>query len=185
MNEDTTSILPKDNHALPDQTNTTNNLNGVDNQDTLETSSTFIRYPPLILGHYPALAIHDIEYYPCGYKCYKVLCSVRWTSTVYFWESAGNINTELIKEFEERVQKDFGYDIGKNNHSLNIYNNRPIRQTKLRAMFKLTTSKAYGTELDSSDEELERKNNIKTKKRKRKSSSSKKPTVKNNKNKKV
>ncbi|KAI9305089.1 hypothetical protein BJ944DRAFT_265813 [Cunninghamella echinulata] len=185
MVEDATSSLSNGEHVLPDQTDTTNSSNEVDNRDTSETSSTFIRYPPLIFGHYPALAIHDIEYYECGYKSYKVLCRNRWNGTMYYWVSADRINAELLKEFEERVRKDFGYDIGKNNHNLNIYNNRSKRQSKLRAMLKISTSKAYGTDLDSSDEEFERKSNIKLKKRKRKSSSSKKPIVKKYKNKNI
>ncbi|KAI9309594.1 hypothetical protein BJ944DRAFT_235944 [Cunninghamella echinulata] len=45
-------------------------------------------------------------------------------------------------------------NIFRNGHNLNIYNNRPKRYKGLHAMFKLTTSKAYGTELDSNDEEL-------------------------------
>ncbi|CAO3649792.1 unnamed protein product [Cunninghamella echinulata] len=175
MAEDTTSNLSNDKHVLPDQIATANNSSEIDKHGTSETSNTFIRYPPLIYNKFAALDIHDIKIYKCGYICYKVLCRdcIRGR-TQHIWTSPEYINTELRKEFEERFRKDFGYSIDKNNHSPNIYNNRPKRYTKVLATFKL--SKAYGTELDSSDEELKQEINIKSKKRKRKSSS-KKPIV--------
>lgn len=88
--------------------------------------------------------------------------------TQYVWVTERGIKTPgLLKKFEERVHKDFGYSVIVENNNKNIYNNRPRRSEKLRAMIKLKTSEAYGTELDSTDEEYEKRIKNKIRKRRR------------------
>ncbi|KAI9309588.1 ankyrin repeat-containing domain protein [Cunninghamella echinulata] len=122
------------------------------------------------------LAIHDFRH-SYGTIYYKVLTETgKGNEHVWLTEKSIN-NSQLIKEFQDRLKRDFGFSVDKKGTTVyadeeNNISKRPGRSSKLRAMIKLTTSETYGTaiQLDSSEDEEETQ--LQNKKRKRNQSTS-------------